>query len=137
MKILVTGGCGFIGSNFVRFLLSETDHEIINVDALTYAANPDASKNFSNNIKDINDARHTFIKHDICDSNAMNKITQNVDWIVHFAAESHVDRSINSSEVFLHTNILGTKVLLDAALRNKIKKFLFISTDEVYGTIKE
>ncbi len=137
MKILVTGGCGFIGSNFIRFLLDKTQHEIVNVDALTYAANPDKTKTFSYNTNDIKDARYKFIKGDVCDTKLMNTATEGVDCIVHFAAESHVDRSIQSADEFLTTNILGTKTILDAAMKNNVKKIVHISTDEVYGSIEK
>jgi len=137
MRILVTGGCGFIGSAFIRFLLNRTQHEIINVDALTYSANPDKTKRFSYNTNDIKDPRYRFIKGDICDDKLMNTAMKKVDYVAHFAAESHVDRSIESADVFLKTNILGTRSVLDAAMKNKVKKFVHISTDEVYGSIEK
>ena len=137
MKIFVTGGCGFIGSNFVRFLLDKTQHEIVNVDALTYAANPDKAKTFSHNTNDIKNARYTFIKGDVRDADLMNTAMKGAECVVHFAAESHVDRSIQSADEFLTTNILGTKTALDAAIKNNVKKFVHISTDEVYGSIEE
>ncbi|HLF54665.1 MAG TPA: dTDP-glucose 4,6-dehydratase [Candidatus Nanoarchaeia archaeon] len=137
MKIFVTGGCGFIGSNFVRFLLDKTQHEIVNVDALTYAANPDKAKTVSHNTNDIKNARYTFIKGDVRDADLMNTAMKGAECVVHFAAESHVDRSIQSADEFLTTNILGTKTALDAAIKNNVKKFVHISTDEVYGSIEE
>lgn len=137
MKILVTGGCGFIGSNFIRFLLDKTQHEIVNVDALTYAANPDKAKTISHNTSDIKNPRYRFVKGDVRDAKLMDATANGADCIVHFAAESHVDRSIQSADEFLTTNILGTKTALDAAMKNNVKKFVHISTDEVYGSIEE
>ena len=134
MKILVTGGAGFIGSNFIRLLMSShPGYKIVNVDTLTYAGNLD-------NLRDIDtDLRYTFVKGDICDSNLINTILEKheIDTIVHFAAESHVDRSIADASVFVRTNVLGTHTLLDAARRLAIRKFIHISTDEVYGSIPE
>ncbi|MBC8494556.1 dTDP-glucose 4,6-dehydratase [archaeon] len=132
MKILVTGGCGFIGTNFILYILKKyKDYKIINLDKLTYAGNPE-------NLKAIeNDPRYKFIKGDICDKELVNKLMQEVDAVIHFAAESHVDRSILNADEFIKTNVLGTKVLLDAALNNNKKRFHHISTDEVYGSIKE
>lgn len=134
MKILVTGGAGFIGSNFIRHLMSShPGYKIVNVDTLTYAGNLD-------NLRDIDtDLRYTFVKGDICDSNLINTILEKheIDMIVHFAAESHVDRSIADASVFVRTNVLGTHTLLDAARRHAIRKFIHISTDEVYGSIPE
>lgn len=131
MKLLITGGAGFIGSNFVLYMLRQhPDYEIVNVDALTYAGNLE-------NLKSIEDyPNHTFIKADIRDAKAMDKIIgQNIDVIVNFAAESHVDRSILEPDVFVKTNVLGTQVLLEAAKKHNIKKFVQVSTDEVYGTL--
>jgi dTDP-glucose 4,6-dehydratase len=134
MKILVTGGAGFIGSNFIRHMIKTyPDDEIVNLDALSYAGNPD-------NLKDIdNNTRYTFVKGNICDSRIVNIILEKheIDTIVHFAAESHVDRSIADASVFVKTNVLGTQTLLDAARRHAIRKFIHISTDEVYGSIPE
>jgi dTDP-glucose 4,6-dehydratase len=134
MKILVTGGAGFIGSNFIRRLMSShPGYKIVNVDTLTYAGNLD-------NLRGIDtDLRYTFVKGDICDSNLINTILEKheIDTIVHFAAESHVDRSIADASVFVRTNVLGTHTLLDAARRHAIRKFIHISTDEVYGSIPE
>jgi len=134
MKILVTGGAGFIGSNFIRHLMSShPGYKIVNVDTLTYAGNLD-------NLRGIDtDLRYTFVKGDICDSNLINTILEKheIDTIVHFAAESHVDRSIADASVFVRTNVLGTHTLLDAARRHAIRKFIHISTDEVYGSIPE
>ncbi|MCD1296117.1 dTDP-glucose 4,6-dehydratase [Methanocella sp. CWC-04] len=132
MKLLVTGGCGFIGSNFIRHMLNKyPDYEIVNLDKLTYAGNPD-------NLKDIEDhPAYYFVKCDICDAAAVNNIMSKVDTVVHFAAESHVDRSIEDGSAFVRTNVLGTYTLLDAALKHGIKRFVHVSTDEVYGSIKE
>lgn len=133
MKLLVTGGAGFIGSNFVLYMLQQyPEYDIINVDSLTYAGNLENLKSAENNPK------HTFIKADITDTQAMEDlISQGVDVIVNFAAESHVDRSILEPDVFVKTNVLGTQVLLDAARKYEITKFVQVSTDEVYGTLGE
>jgi len=133
MKLLVTGGAGFIGSNFVLYMLREhPEYQIINVDALTYAGNLE-------NLKSIEDnPNHTFVKADICDAAKMDElVSQGVDVVVNFAAESHVDRSILEPDVFVKTNVLGTQVLLDAAKKHNITKFVQVSTDEVYGTLGE
>ncbi len=128
-KILVTGGCGFIGSNFVRYLLENYhDCSVTNLDKLTYAGNPD-------NLRDL-DTRYSFIKGDICDLEIVNEAMENIDIAVHFAAESHVDRSISNGIEFVRTNVMGTNVLLESAMKNGIDKFIHISTDEVYGSIK-
>lgn len=131
-RYLLTGGSGFIGSNFVRYILEKyKDCSIINLDKLTYAGNPD-------NLCDIeNDPRYSFIKGDICDSKIVDELMKNCDIVVHFAAESHVDRSINSGTEFVNTNVMGTNVLLESAMENDIKKFIHVSTDEVYGSIKQ
>lgn len=131
MKLLVTGGAGFIGSNFVLYMLQEhPDYEIVNVDSLTYAGNLENLKSAENNPK------YTFVKADITDLQEMEKlIQQDVDIIVNFAAESHVDRSILSPDIFVKTNVLGTQVLLDAAKKYKVSKFVQVSTDEVYGSL--
>ena len=128
MKILVTGGAGFIGSNFIRFLLKNTNYQIVNLDKITYAGNIENLKDIENNIN------YKFIKGDICNQSLVNSIvTDNIDMIVNFAAESHVDRSIENPNLFFNTNVLGTQILLDAAVKYKIDKFIQISTDEVYG----
>ncbi|MBI2135124.1 dTDP-glucose 4,6-dehydratase [Candidatus Woesearchaeota archaeon] len=131
MKLLVTGGCGFIGSNFIRQTLKKhPDYRIINLDKLTYAGNPE-------NLKDIEGKKnYRFIKGDICDPKIVSDAVKNADVVINFAAESHVDRSIADADPFLQTNIMGTHVLLKAALKFN-KKFLQISTDEVYGSIDQ
>jgi dTDP-glucose 4,6-dehydratase len=131
MKLLVTGGCGFIGSNFIRLILSKhPDYKITNLDKLTYAGNPE-------NLKDIeNNKNYTFVKGDISDNGTVIKLVKDADVIINFAAESHVDRSISDADPFLKTNIMGTHVLLKAALKFN-KKMLHISTDEVYGSIEK
>jgi len=130
MKILVTGGCGFIGSNFIQVILKKyPDYEIVNIDALTYAGNPE-------NLRDIKKSkRYRFVRGRIEDKNLVANALGDADYIVNFAAETHVDRSIQNSSPFLTTNILGTHILLEAARRVSIKKFVHISTDEVYGTL--
>lgn len=133
MKLLVTGGAGFIGSNFVLYMLKQhPDYQIVNVDDLTYAGNLE-------NLKLVEDhPNHTFVKANITDAKAMNDlIGQQVDIVVNFAAESHVDRSILEPDVFVRTNVLGTQVLLNAAKKHGIRKFVQVSTDEVYGTLGE
>ncbi len=141
---LVTGGAGFIGSNYIHYMFRKYDQEIriINVDLLTYAGNPE-------NLKEIEGRdNYTFVKADICDKEAIRSIfTENdIDRVVHFAAESHVDRSIRDPEVFVRTNVLGTLVLLNCAKEawekedgsfREGKKFLHVSTDEVYGSLEE
>lgn len=131
MKLLVTGGAGFIGSNFVLYMLREhPNYEIINVDALTYAGNLENLQSIQSN------PRHIFIKADISDVQQMDTIfAQGVDVVVNFAAESHVDRSILAPDVFVRTNVMGTQVLLDAAKKYQITKFVQVSTDEVYGSL--
>ncbi len=130
--MLITGGCGFIGSNFIRNILKKyPDYHIINLDKLTYAGNSD-------NLKDIeNNPNYTFVKGDICDIDVVSKVMQDVDQVVHFAAESHVDRSIEDGSIFVKTNVLGTNTLLQSALNNNVERFIHISTDEVYGSVKE
>jgi dTDP-glucose 4,6-dehydratase len=129
-KILVTGGCGFIGSNFVRFLLeTQSNVGVVNLDALTYAGNPA-------NLADLIDhPGYRFVHGDITDRAAVRAALDGVEAIVNFAAESHVDRSIHDSGPFVRTNVLGTQVLLDAARASKVKRFVQISTDEVYGSL--
>ncbi len=130
MKILVTGGCGFIGSNFIRLLLETRDYEIINLDALTYAGNPE-------NLKDLeNHPRYRFVRGRIEDSSLARSIMKEVDSVVNFAAESHVDRSILKASPFIATNVMGTQVLLDAFRQCECRGvFVHVSTDEVYGSL--
>jgi dTDP-glucose 4,6-dehydratase len=131
MKILVTGGAGFIGSNFILHMMnSHPEVEVINLDVLTYAGN-------LNNLKGVDkNPRYTFIKGDICDPDIVNTILDrfNVDTIVHFAAESHVDRSITKASEFVRTNVLGTHNLLECARHHPVTRFIHVSTDEVYGS---
>lgn len=130
MKILVTGGAGFIGSNFIRYWLeNHPSDQIVNFDALTYAGNLENLRIVENN------SNYKFIKGDICDSHLVNEVMKGIDQIVHFAAESHVDRSIIDSTPFIKTNVLGTQVLLDAAIKNGNIKFHHVSTDEVFGAL--
>jgi len=130
--ILVTGGMGFIGSNFVRHLLAvHPAARVVNLDKLTYAGNP-------RNLADLpGDSRHVFVHGDICDEALVGETLRahGVETVVHFAAESHVDRSIQQADDFIRTNVQGTRVLLDAARRNAVHRFLHISTDEVYGSL--
>ena len=130
MKVLVTGGAGFIGSNFVRLLLSaRRDVEIVNLDKLTYAGNPESLADVAN------DSRYQFIRGDITDRIALRELFQHgFDAVVHFAAETHVDRSIEDASPFLNTNIFGTHCLLEAARNFPKVRFIHISTDEVYGS---
>ena len=130
MKLLVTGGAGFIGSNFIHYRLKNHPEDgIVNFDKLTYAGNLE-------NLRDIeNSPNYQFTRGDICDADAVNEAMKGINVVVHFAAESHVDRSITGPAEFIKTNIVGTQILLDAAVRNNIKKFLHISTDEVFGQL--
>lgn len=129
-KIVITGGAGFIGSNFVRYMLKTKGLRIINLDKLTYSGNPD-------NLKDVaGNSRYKFVKGDICNEKLVSKLVQGCDAVINFAAESHVDRSIKSASEFTRTNIYGTQVLLDAAKKHSVKRFIQISTDEVYGSIE-
>ena len=134
MRVLVTGGAGFIGSHFVEMALTDQFSQISSVvvlDKLTYAGK------LANLNKVANNPNFDFVQGDICDPEIVNKIVSNVDAIVNFAAESHVDRSIENSSEFVRTNVLGTQVLLEAAKIHNLKKFLQVSTDEVYGSIPE
>ena len=130
-KILVTGGLGFIGSAFIRYLLRSTHAFVINLDKMTYAANWDSLNGFHNN------PRYFFIQGDICDFNLVEKICfeKEVDAIVHFAAESHVDRSIKNASPFIQTNVMGTMYLLEVVRQMPHIHFHHISTDEVYGSL--
>ena len=133
MLLLVTGGAGFIGSNYVRMLLDGSlvgVSKLIILDKLTYSGN-------KSNLKGLNQSDYEFVQGDICDSDLVSKLTKKVDSVVNFAAESHVDRSIDSSKEFFQTNVIGTHTLLEAARRNNLGSFIQISTDEVYGSITE
>ena len=131
MKLLVTGGAGFIGANFILYWLkNHPNDEVVNFDALTYAGNLENLKDAENNF------RYTFIQGDITDVSQVESAFQGVEVVVHFAAESHVDRSITDPAVFAKTNVLGTQIILDAALKNKVKRFHHISTDEVFGSLE-
>lgn len=133
-NLLITGGMGFIGSNFIRYILGlEKGFHIINVDKLTYAGNPE-------NLKDMEEKyskNYTFYRVDICDFKTINEIVkkENIDAIINFAAESHVDRSIDNPNIFCDTNIFGTQTLLNVAKKHDLRKYLQISTDEVYGSL--
>ncbi len=131
-KILVTGGAGFIGSHFIRLALHKAPQlEIINLDLLTYAGNVA-------NLQDLtHEKRHRFVKGDICNIKLVESLISDCDAIVNFAAESHVDRSITGPEAFTQTNTIGTQKLLDVARKHKVRRFLQVSTDEVYGTLGE
>jgi len=132
MNLLVTGGAGFIGSNFILYWLKRyPEDKIVNLDKLTYAGNIE-------NLKDVEDNKnYKFVKGDICDGELIDDLmkNENIDVVVHFAAESHVDRSILDPAPFIKTNIIGTYTLLEAALKNKIKRFHHVSTDEVFGSL--
>ena len=130
MRILVTGGAGFIGSNFVRHVLTaHPDDAVVTLDKLTYAGNPA-------NLKDVEaDPRHRFVKGDICDAGLVGDLMAEVDAVVHFAAETHVDRSNAGADEFLRTNVTGTFTLLEAARARRLGRFIAVGTDEVYGSI--
>lgn len=131
MRILVTGGAGFIGSNFIHYWLDKhPEDQIVNLDALTYAGHLESLKDLEGN------PNYKFIKGDITDPNLVKNVMSGIDTVVHFAAESHVDRSIIDPLQFVKTNILGTAVLLNSALEAKIKRFHHISSDEVYGQLR-
>ena len=131
MRLFVTGGAGFIGSNYVHQVMATSDDEITVFDALTYAGNLE-------NLRDLeNDRRYRFVKGDITDRGAVEEAMAGHDAVVHFAAESHVDRSIVSPDEFVHTNCDGTNVVMDVARRLEVSRILHISTDEVYGSIEE
>ncbi len=133
MRILVTGGAGFIGGNFIRHLLSSRSNvEVVNFDKLTYAGNLDSLKDVSGSNR--YSSRYKFVKGDICDAAVVEKAMKGCDSVVNFAAESHVDRSISDAQPFVRTNFVGTYVLLDVARKLGVRKFLQISTDEVYGS---
>jgi len=129
-KILITGGAGFIGSNFVKYVLAEhPEAELIVLDKLTYAGNLD-------NLKEVwDDARFTFVKGDICDGQVVEKSMSGCDAVINFAAETHVDRSIGDAGAFVRTDVYGTHVLLEAVRKLKVRRYIQISTDEVYGSV--
>ena len=130
-KILVTGGAGFIGSNFVRMMLAESDHQLVNLDLLTYAGNLE-------NLADVEgQENYTFVKGDIADPAAMQAVfaEHEPEVVVHFAAESHVDRSVLDATAFVQTNVIGTQVLLDQSRHHGVRRFVHVSTDEVYGSL--
>jgi dTDP-glucose 4,6-dehydratase len=131
MKILVTGGCGFIGSNFIHYWFSRHSTDVIvNLDKLTYAANPESLRDLENN------SQYQFVEGDICDEVLVDKIlSSGIELIIHFAAESHVDRSIDDPLLFVKTNVLGTYTLLNSAKKHGLIRFHHISTDEVFGSI--
>lgn len=131
MKILVTGGAGFIGSNFIRYLReARPQYEIVNLDLLTYAGNLENLSGLEG------EPAYRFVKGDIADPDVVGQIVAaGVDAVVNFAAESHVDRSIEDAAAFLRTNVVGTQVLLESCLRHKVQRFLQVSTDEVYGSL--
>ena len=133
MKIVVTGGCGFIGSNFIRYMFgTHPGIVIINLDKLTYAGNPE-------NLRDIEGERHyKFVRGDICDERVVEElITAELDAVVNFAAESHVDRSITAPDEFIRTDVFGTFTLLEACRKRGVSRYLQVSTDEVYGSIED
>lgn len=131
MRLLVTGGAGFIGSNFILYWMKNYPNDIVvNLDKLTYAGNLENLKEVENN------SNYSFIHGDICDSKVVDKAMEGIDAVVHFAAESHVDRSIMDPDIFVRSNVLGTQVLLEQALKHKIQRFHHISTDEVFGSLE-
>ena len=130
MKLLVTGGAGFIGSNFIHYWLKHyPEDSIVNLDKLTYAGHLSSLKDVSEN------SRYKFVRGDICSQKLTDSLMVDIDTVVHFAAESHVDRSILHPSEFVRSNVLGTQVLLESALKNKVKRFHLISTDEVFGSL--
>ena len=132
MKILVTGGAGFIGSCFIRYMLGKyPDYKIINLDALTYAGNLESLDDIKDN------PNYRFVRGNICNFELVSMIMENVDAVINFAAESHVDRSITGPEIFVETNIKGTLNLLQCAKQSNVPRYIQISTDEVYGTLGE
>lgn len=132
MKLLVTGGAGFIGSCFIRYMLGKyPDYKIINLDALTYAGNLESLDDIKDN------PNYRFVRGNICNFELVSMIMENVDAVINFAAESHVDRSITGPEIFVETNIKGTLNLLQCAKQSNVPRYIQISTDEVYGTLGE
>ena len=129
MKQLVTGGAGFIGSNYLRWVLANTDDEVVNYDALTYAGN-------LSTLRDVDDdPRYSFVHGNIADTPTLEEAMRGCDVVVHFAAESHVDRSITGPDDFIHTNCFGTNVVMDTARRLELERVIHIGTDEVYGSV--
>jgi dTDP-glucose 4,6-dehydratase len=130
MKILVTGGAGFIGSNYARWVLANSDHEVTVYDALTYAGN-------LSTLRDVDDdPRYSFVHGNICDPGTLEEAMRGHDAVVHFAAESHVDRSISGPDDFINTNCFGTNIVMDTARRVEMARVLHIGTDEVYGSVE-
>ncbi len=130
MRLLVTGGAGFIGSTYVRHVLASSDDHVTVLDALTYAGNRE-------NLADVEqDPRFAFVHGDICDRSVVDEVLAGHDAVVHFAAESHVDRSLLDPDVFVRTNCDGTNVMCDLAARHEVERFVHVSTDEVYGSIE-
>ena len=130
MKIFVTGGAGFIGSNYARWVLRNTDHSVTVYDSLTYAGN-------LSTLRDMDDSpRFSFVKGNICHPGDIEAAMKGHDWVVHFAAESHVDRSIESGEDFILTNCFGTNVVIDTARKLGMQRVVHIGTDEVYGSVE-
>ena len=129
-RVVVTGGCGFIGSNLIRLLMRSTDYTVICVDRLSYSGNPANIDEFRKN------SRFEFVHADICDAMAMDQVLSRADGVINLAAETHVDRSIDDADDFLRANILGAETLFRLARKHQIKRFLHMSTDEVYGSIR-
>lgn len=133
-KVLVTGGCGFIGTNLLKYILANRpEWEVVNLDLLTYAGNLENTLE----LEKLYPGRYSFVRADIADAEAIDTVFQEhaFDLVMNLAAESHVDRSIENAGVFIRTNVLGVQVLLDAAVKYSVKKFLHVSTDEVYGSL--
>lgn len=130
MQLLVTGGAGFIGSNYVHHVLETTNHEVVTLDALTYAGD-------RANLAGVDESRHRFVEGDIADGDVVSELVADADAVINFAAESHVDRSIDGAAPFVSTNVGGVQTLLDAAAKYGVDRFIQISTDEVYGEILE
>lgn len=130
MQLLVTGGAGFIGSNYVHHVLETTNHDVVTLDALTYAGD-------RSNLAGVDESRHRFVEGDIADRDVVSDLVVEADAIINFAAESHVDRSIEGASPFVSTNVGGVQTLLDAAVEHDVDRFVQISTDEVYGEILE
>jgi dTDP-glucose 4,6-dehydratase len=131
VRILVTGGAGFIGSNYIRLLLDNTEDQVVNLDLLTYAGNLANLEGYQDH------PRYTFCRGDVVDRNEVARILaeHKIEAVVHFAAESHVDRSVEGPEIFIKTNVLGTEILLEESRRHGVERFVMVSTDEVYGSL--